>query len=53
MDLPTLRWRFFNRATVREELIAGLVPGIQSMFMSVQATSAMALLCYQQRGMAL
>lgn len=79
MDLPILRRRFFNRATVREDLSAGLVLGIQSIpdglasgllamvnpvyglysymtgvltgalftssvFMSVQATSAMALI---------
>lgn len=79
MDIPILRRRFFNRATVREDLTAGLVLGIQSIpdglasgllalvnpvyglysymtgvitgalftssvFMSVQATSAMALI---------
>jgi sulfate permease, SulP family len=79
MDLPFLRRQFFNRATVREDLSAGLVLGIQSIpdglasgllalvnpvyglysymtgvltgalftssvFMSVQATSAMALI---------
>lgn len=79
MGLPILRRRFFNRATVREDLTAGLVLGIQSIpdglasgllalvnpvyglysymtgvltgalftssvFMSVQATSAMALI---------
>jgi SulP family sulfate permease len=79
MDLPILRRRYFNRATLREDLSAGLVLGIQSIpdglasgllalvnpvyglysymtgvltgalftssiFMSVQATSAMALI---------
>lgn len=79
MNLPILRRQFFNRATVREDLSAGLVLGIQSIpdglasgllalvnpvyglysymtgvltgalftssaFMSVQATSAMALI---------
>jgi sulfate permease, SulP family len=79
MDLPILRRQFFNRATVREDLSAGLVLGIQSIpdglaagllalvnpvyglysymtgvftgafftssvFMSVQATGAMALI---------
>jgi SulP family sulfate permease len=79
MELPILRRQYFNRATVREDLSAGLVLGIQSIpdglasgllalvnpvyglysymtgvitgalftssvFMSVQATSAMALI---------
>lgn len=79
MDLPILRRRYFNRATIGEDLSAGLVLGIQSIpdglasgllalvnpvyglysymtgvltgalftssvFMSVQATSAMALI---------